>query len=98
MLKIIYKIIRSPKTTLAIILLLSAVFFVVMKQNSRMETDLDDYMPQEHPAFVYSNQAAEWFNIQDGVIIAIENDKGVYRSATLQKIKDLTGELQKMAE
>ncbi|HMA75800.1 MAG TPA: efflux RND transporter permease subunit [Candidatus Krumholzibacteriaceae bacterium] len=98
MLKIIYKIIRSPKITLAIILLLSAVFFVVMKQNSRMETDLDDYMPQEHPAFVYSNQAEEWFNIQDGVIIAIENDKGVYRSATLQKIKDLTGELQKMAE
>ena len=42
-----------------------------------METDLDKYMPQEHPAFVYSNQAEEWFNIQDGIIIAIENPRGI---------------------
>lgn len=69
-----------------------------MKQNIRMETDLDEYMPQEHPAFVYSNQAEEWFNIQDGVIIAIENPAGIYNNATLQKVKDLTKKLQKMDE
>lgn len=63
-----------------------------------METDLDEYMPQEHPAFVYSNQAEEWFNIQDGVIIAIENPAGIYNNATLQKVKDLTKKLQKMDE
>ncbi|MFO7914534.1 MAG: MMPL family transporter [Candidatus Krumholzibacteriales bacterium] len=98
MLKIIYKILKYPKIILGMTLIISILFFVVMKQNSRMETDLDDYMPQEHPAFVYSNQAEEWFNIQDGVIIAVENKKGIYQSATLQKIKDLTRELQKMAE
>ncbi len=57
------KLIKFPILTLLVIALLSAVFFVVMRINSRMETDLDQYMPQEHPAFVYSNQAEGWFNI-----------------------------------
>ena len=69
-----------------------------MKSNSRMETDLDKYMPQNHPAFVYSNQAEEWFNIKDGIIIAIENKQGIYNSGTIQKVKDLTKALQKMKE
>ena len=63
-----------------------------------METDLDKYMPQNHPAFVYSNQAEEWFNIKDGIIIAIENQDGIYNSGTIKKVKDLTKALQKMKQ
>ena len=98
MLNFLQNLLRFPKTLLAVTLLISAIFFFVMKENTRMETDLDDYMPQEHPAFVYSNQAEERFHIQDGVIIAIENKDGIYNSGTLQKVKDLTKELQKMDE
>lgn len=98
MVNFLQSILRFPKTLLTLILLISIVFFGVMKKNTRMETDLDDYMPQDHPAFVYSNQAEEWFNIQDGIIIAIENKNGIYNSGTLQKVKDLTKELQKMDE
>ncbi len=96
--KIFKALLKFPKLVLAISLLLTIVFFVVMRQNSRMETDLDDYMPQEHPAFVYSNQAEEWFNIQDGIIIAIENKDGIYNPATLEKVKSLTKKLQAMEE
>ena len=63
-----------------------------------METDLDKYMPQQHPAFVYSNMAEEWFNIKDGIIIAIENQNGIYNPGTIKKIKDITKALQKMKE
>jgi predicted RND superfamily exporter protein len=63
-----------------------------------METDLDEYMPQKHPAFVYSNQAEDLFDIEDGIIIAIENQEGIYNSRTLQKVRDLTRELQKLEE
>ncbi len=63
-----------------------------------METDLDEYMPTDHPAFVYSNQAEEWFNIKDGIIIAIEHPEDVYNPGTLQKVKDLTRDLQQMPE
>ncbi|MFP4548359.1 MAG: efflux RND transporter permease subunit [Fidelibacterota bacterium] len=96
--KIFKTLLKFPKLVLAISLLLTIVFFVVMRQNSRMETDLDDYMPQEHPAFVYSNQAEEWFNIQDGIIIAIENKDGIYNPVTLEKVKSLTKKLQAMEE
>ena len=96
--KFLNNILRKPVLVLITILLISIAFFMVMKQNSRMETDLDKYMPQEHPAFIYSNQAEKWFNIKDGIIIAIENENGIYNPGTLKKIKDLTKKLQKMKE
>ncbi len=98
MIHFLQSLLRFPKTLLAALLLISIVFFLIMKENTRMETDLDEYMPQDHPAFVYSDQAEEWFNIRDGVIIAIENKAGIYDSGTLQKVKDLTKALQKMDE
>jgi len=83
---------------MAVILAITVFFFMQMKSRSRMETDLDKYMPHEHPAFVYSDQAEEWFDIKDGIIIAIENRDGIYNPETLTKIKQITKELQKMEE
>lgn len=95
---ILKHLLRYPKMVLLAILVITAGFFLLMKENTRMETDLDEYMPESHPAFVYSNQAEEWFNIKDGIIIAIENRDGIYNSVTLEKIKSLTKELQSMEE
>ncbi|MCK5328624.1 MAG: hypothetical protein KAR36_08470, partial [Candidatus Latescibacteria bacterium] len=92
------RLLKYPWLVLAVILIISAGFFKVMKSNSRMETDLDKYMPQEHPAFVYSDQAEEWFDIKDGILIAIENEDGIYNPGTIKKIKDLTKALRKMKE
>lgn len=96
--KITLSIVKHPLLILVLILVVTATFFVVLKQNSTMETDLDKYMPQSHPAFVYSDQAEEWFNIKDGIIIAVENKAGIYNSGTLEKVKSLTKNLQKMEE
>ncbi len=92
------KLTKFNKIVLVAVLILNVGFFMIMRSNTRMETDLDEYMPQEHPAFVYSNQAEKWFNIKDGIIIAIENENGIYNSDTLQKVKDLTKAFQKMKE
>ena len=74
-----------------IITLAASVFFMnSMRQNARMETNLDEYMPKTHPAFIYSDQAEEWFNIKDGILIAIENKTGIYNPETLQAIKDIS--------
>jgi predicted RND superfamily exporter protein len=74
-----------------LITLAASVFFMnSMRQNARMETNLDEYMPKTHPAFVYSDQAEEWFNIKDGILIAIENKTGIYNPETLQAIKDIS--------
>ena len=77
---------------------ISIYFVSAMKKNARMETNLDEYMPKEHPAFVYSDQAEDWFNIKDGILIAIENKDGIYNAQSLQKIKDITKQLQDMEE
>jgi len=79
-------------------ILMSVVFFYYMSQNSKMETNLDKYMPQDHPAFIYSDQAEEWFGINDGIIVALENKKGIYNTATIDTLKQLTKVLQKMDE
>jgi len=96
--KILKLITTFNKIVLLAILIIIVGFFMAMRSNTRMETDLDEYMPQEHPAFIYSSQAEEWFNIKDGIIIAIENKQGIYNPGTVKKIKDLTKELQKMKE
>jgi predicted RND superfamily exporter protein len=79
----------------AVVIAISAAFLIAAAGNTRMETDLDEYMPKDHPAFVYSDEAEEWFDIKDGIIIAIEHPDGIYNHGTLSKVKDLTKELQK---
>ncbi len=78
--------------------IVSILFFLKMKENSRMETNLDKYMPQENPAFVYSNKAEKWFDIKDGIIVAVQNKKGIYNTKTLQIVKDLSKKFMKMPE
>jgi len=92
------KILNHPYLVMGVILLLTIFFFKQIKDKGRMETDLDKYMPRNHPAFVYSDEAEEMFDIKDGIIIAIEAPESIYNPETLQKIKDITKALQKMDE
>lgn len=92
------KTIKHPWLIVLISVVISAAFMTVIKSKSRMETNLDKYMPQDHPAFVYSDKAEAWFDIKDGIIIAIENPQGIYNSVTLKKVKDLTRALGKLKE
>ncbi len=96
--KILKQMLKYPYWILAVTLLISAMFFSKMIENSRMETDLDEYMPQDHPAFVYSDKAEEWFKIKDGIIVAVENKKNIYNEETLNIIKELTKTFQKLPE
>ena len=93
--KILKKLLNLPWIVVGLTIIISALFFMQMKQKSRMETDLDKYMPQDHPAFVYSDQAEDWFGINDGIIVAIENQNGVFNAPTLDTLKQLTKRLQK---
>jgi predicted RND superfamily exporter protein len=96
--KLLNKLLNVPYLVLGVILLITILFFFPMKENTRMETNLDKYMPQDHPAFIYSDKAEKWFNIQDGIIIAVENKNGVFNTETLTIVKKLTKKLQKFKE
>ena len=90
------KLLSLSWLVILLIVVFTGVFVTAMKSNTRMETDLDEYMPQKHPAFIYSNEAEDLFGIKDGIIVAIENKNGIYNEGTLQKVKDLTKEIQVM--
>ena len=96
--KLLKKLLSIPWVVVGITIIISVLFFMQMKQNTRMETDLDKYMPQDHPAFVYSDRAEEWFGINDGIIVAIENQNGIFNTATLDTLKQLTRRLQQMEQ
>lgn len=83
---------------LLLMVAITVIFGLQVKAKSRMETDLDKYMPQNHPAFIQSDLAEERFHIRDGVLIAIENPKGIYNPHTIAKIRDLTNELEDLEE
>jgi len=92
------KLLKFKWLTMVVIIVISAFFVLEMKDNTRMETNLDKYMPHDHPAFIYSDSAESWFNIQDGIIIALENKNGVFNSETLDTLKKLTKRFQKFDE
>ncbi len=96
--KFLTKTLKRPWLVIAVVTLITVFFFYKMVTNSRMETNLDKYMPQNHPAFIYSDKAEKWFDIKDGIIIALQDTNGVFNPRTLTKIKKLTKELQKMKE
>ncbi|RLD65551.1 MAG: hypothetical protein DRI84_06610, partial [Bacteroidetes bacterium] len=92
------KLLNYKWLSMLVIIAASAFFILEMKENTKMETNLDKYMPQDHPAFVYSDKAESWFNINDGIIIALENKNGIYNTETLDTLKKLTKRFQKFDE
>jgi predicted RND superfamily exporter protein len=95
MYRLLSSLTNRPWLVFVAVLGVSVAFLIAAAGNTRMETDLDEYMPKDHPAFIYSDEAEEWFDIDDGIIIALEHPDGIYNHGTLSKIKDLTKELER---
>ncbi|OQX75608.1 MAG: hypothetical protein B6D64_11380 [Bacteroidetes bacterium 4484_276] len=88
--KLLNKLLDYKWWVMIVILVITVLFFLEMKENTRMETNLDKYMPQDHPAFIYSDKAESWFDIKDGIIIALENKNGIFNTETPRFIQPTT--------
>jgi predicted RND superfamily exporter protein len=77
---------RNPAAVFAAALVLTILSAFVVASRMRMETNLDEYMPKDHPAFVYSDEAEERFMIRDAILIAVEHPETVFNPATLDKV------------
>lgn len=95
---VLNKLLNYKWLSMIIIVAISVLFLFEMKENTTMETNLDKYMPENHPAFIYSDKAESWFNINDGIIIAVENRNGIYNTETLDTLKQLTKRFQNFDE
>ncbi|MCF7916093.1 MAG: MMPL family transporter [Spirochaetaceae bacterium] len=91
--KMYQKIAQKPALVMLVIIGLTSLFIYGIGQNARIETDLDEYMPSDHPAFVFSDKAEEQFGIKDNVLLAIEHPESIFNPGTLEKIKSISEEL-----
>lgn len=98
MVNLLDKLSKKPIPIIALVVIVTLLSLVGIMNNARIETNLDKYMPKENPAFVFSDQAEEWFNIKDGVLFVIESPDGVFCESTLRKVKEITLRLQNMSQ
>jgi len=89
---------RRPVWVMVVVGVITLLAVWQIRSNVRMETNLDEYMPKDHPAFVYSDKADERFRIRDAILIAIEHPVSVYNPETLGKIVALEDELAQFKE
>ncbi|GAB4342614.1 MAG: hypothetical protein Kow0099_20360 [Candidatus Abyssubacteria bacterium] len=84
-------IVRFPRLVILATLALT-VFFALQLPKLRLETDVEVYLPDEHPAVIYEELIRDIFNYQEPMAITIFNDgpDGVFNPQTLAKIKRLT--------
>ena len=87
------RITQRPFPVLLAILLISILFVLQIADNAQLETDLDEYMPSDHPAFVASDLASEEFGITDSIMIAIEHPESIYNAGTFDKIREISEQL-----
>ncbi len=93
--KLFYLITKKPLIVLLLLLLLTTGAVILIAQRAELETDLDEYMPSNHPLFVQSKENSEIFAIEDSILIAIESPTTIYNTETLKKIRQLSIELPK---
>lgn len=87
-----------PVISIVFVVLLTVAAAIPIVKNFRIETNLDKYMPSDHPAFAYSAEAEERFQIRDGILIAIEHPDSVFNTGTLAKIAALEMDLREVEE
>src|SRR6056297_1825466 len=98
MLKINKFVLKKPIITLLILMAITAFFAYQIYDKARIETNLEEYMPDSHPAFVKSDQYEDIFDINDSVVIAIENSNSIYNKETLKQIKEMENKLAGLEE
>ena len=94
--KVMFRLKVISIVSLIVMVFLTILSLYFIKENAYIETNLDKYMPQDHPAFVYSNKAEDEFNIKDAILFVVENKLGIYNKQTLDNVKKLSRELKKI--
>jgi predicted RND superfamily exporter protein len=96
MLKALHRVpTRYPKAILTVILALTVAAGYAMKR-LHFETDARVYFPKGHPAIAYDELVADVFHVKDSIIIAVENENGIYNPETLSRIWRITDKVSEL--
>ncbi len=84
-------VIDHPKLTILAAFALT-LFFGFQLPKMRVETDVDVYIPDDHPAMIYQDMVDEIFNYRESMAILVVNEgpDGIFNPDTLARIERLT--------
>ncbi len=91
-------VLRKPIITLIILFAITAFFGYEVYDKARIETNLNEYMPEDHPAFEQSDHYEEIFDINDAVVVAVENKNEIYNKESLEQILEISDRLASLEE
>ncbi len=74
------------------------LFFGFQLPNLKLETDVDVYVPEDHPTMKYQDLVDEIFNYRESMVVAVVNEgpDGVFNTESLARIKRLTEKISQV--
>ncbi len=85
-------ILKHPKTTVAAILVVT-LFFAWQAKDVEVNNSLYELLPENHPSVIQDEEIKHEFNSREMILIGVINNQGVFNSATLQKVKDISDKI-----
>lgn len=78
-----------PKTVIAVTLGVT-LFFGSQASKVELNNSIEAILPQGHPALLQDQEVKHVFNSREMILIGLLHDEGIFNTATLQKVQDLT--------
>jgi hydrophobe/amphiphile efflux-3 (HAE3) family protein len=90
-------IVNFPKLVILIAFALT-FYFALQLPKLKLETDVDAYVPDEHPAMKYQKLVEDIFNYSESMVIAVVNEgpDGIFNRTTLERIERLTEKISRV--
>lgn len=88
------KISKHPIFILTIIGLLTAFFLYYSAAHMKVDSDVKNLLPGTNKVKIFSDNTSLKFGDSAGVLIAIENPKGIYNKETFDKIKEISDKME----
>jgi len=87
--------IRFPRVAILTVLIVTVL---ALSQLSKLEweTDARVYFPKGHPAIEYDELVADVFGVKDSIVIGIVNEKGIFNTETLARVKRISDKLAQL--
>ncbi|PKL11068.1 MAG: hypothetical protein CVV50_06215, partial [Spirochaetae bacterium HGW-Spirochaetae-6] len=89
------KISRYPVRIILIILLITG-FFGYFMAGTKIDNDIMSMIPADNPTKIFSDKIKHVLGDSNGIVIALEEEKGFVNEETLQKIKVLSEKIENM--
>lgn len=89
-------VLKYPKSVIGIILLIT-LFFTWQMRHVKLNNSISELLPEGHSSVVQDLEVKYEFNSREMILIGIVDERGIFNPQTLQKVKDISDAVWKIA-